>query len=173
MDNQMTNYRTMKEPELLDAMGIDAQKWAEAFCQCTLFQDRDLAETWLANAIMAGYQNTRSYGRWRDGQMTMLNKHTEGGEKMSNKLETAESINHQSGIGAHSFKENPLLELGADTQKLALQTLNYIKQHAGIGEKKKGIVIGRMQEIDRMIKHLQSEQINLQRSLHALGEKYD
>lgn len=65
-----------------------------------------------------------------------------------------------------------LLPLGRNTEQLAAQTLNYIKQQLHAGERKKGIVQGRMQELDRMIKHLQTEKLNLKASLHALGEKY-
>jgi hypothetical protein len=65
-----------------------------------------------------------------------------------------------------------LLPLGRDAEQLSAQTLNYIKQQVNSGERKKGIVLGRIQELDRMISHLQNEKINLGASLHALGEKY-
>lgn len=65
-----------------------------------------------------------------------------------------------------------LLPLGANTQELSAQTLNYIKQRVDAGERKKGVVFGRIQEIDRMIKHLQGEKLNLERSIITLGEKY-
>jgi hypothetical protein len=54
---ETTNYRGMTEPDLLEALGVDARNWAEAFCQCTLFQDRGLAETRFANAMMAEHDN--------------------------------------------------------------------------------------------------------------------
>lgn len=68
--------------------------------------------------------------------------------------------------------EDKLLNLGDDTKKLAAQTLNYIKQMSQSGAIKKGIATGRLQELDRMIKHLQTEKLNLEKSLISLNEKY-
>jgi hypothetical protein len=57
----MTDFYTMSEPDLLHYMGIDAQKWAEAFCAIKEQQgwsaddiDFHLMTTWFANAIQAG-----------------------------------------------------------------------------------------------------------------------
>ena len=56
----MTNkrYTDMSGPELLQAMGLDASKWAAAFCQMKEVNgwglkdiDEGLMTTWFANAI--------------------------------------------------------------------------------------------------------------------------
>ena len=52
------NYVEMTGPELLDALGADAMKWAEAFCQIKKARgwriediDEGLMVAWFANAI--------------------------------------------------------------------------------------------------------------------------
>lgn len=49
----------MDDGELLNSMGIDAQKWAEEFCRIARDKGHNLDEGWIvgwfANAIMAGY----------------------------------------------------------------------------------------------------------------------
>lgn len=50
----MTNYNTMSAPEFLDAVGIDAQKWSEAFMQITKGSvDEGDMIGWFSNAMMA------------------------------------------------------------------------------------------------------------------------
>ena len=53
----MIDYTTLSEPALLDAVGTDAQKWAEAFCQIAKTHGLDIDEgwmiTWFSNAMMA------------------------------------------------------------------------------------------------------------------------
>lgn len=46
-------YTNMSEPELLAAMGLDASKWAEAFCEMHPGADQDIVRGWFANAMMA------------------------------------------------------------------------------------------------------------------------
>lgn len=51
---QTTNYAEMSEPELYQACGSDATKWAAAFIQCTDWEgDHEIMETWFASAMMA------------------------------------------------------------------------------------------------------------------------
>jgi hypothetical protein len=52
------DYTVMKDGDLLEALGDDASKWAEAFCQIKASArwsaddiDRDLMIAWFANAI--------------------------------------------------------------------------------------------------------------------------
>ena len=56
----MPDYVNAAEGDLLGMLGIDARKWAEAFCQIKQAQgwsaadiDEGLMTTWFANAIMA------------------------------------------------------------------------------------------------------------------------
>jgi len=47
-------YKELNEPDLLHEMGLDASKWAAAFCQLNpnVKVDEGLMITWFANAIM-------------------------------------------------------------------------------------------------------------------------
>ncbi|MCA0358718.1 MAG: hypothetical protein LCH78_18040 [Proteobacteria bacterium] len=47
---QKPNYAAMSPGDMLTALGDDAQKWAEAFCQIH-GGDEDLMLAWFANAI--------------------------------------------------------------------------------------------------------------------------
>jgi hypothetical protein len=51
----MTDYTLLDEPNFLEAVGDDAQKWADAFCQIAATHghdiDYDWMVTWFANAI--------------------------------------------------------------------------------------------------------------------------
>ncbi len=54
------NYNDMTGSQLLDALGTDGKKWAEAFCEIYEQSDPphtinvDWLTTWFANAIEAG-----------------------------------------------------------------------------------------------------------------------
>lgn len=57
-------YTAMRDGDLLDALGVDAQKWAAAFCQHArklngLSIDPEWATTWFANAMMAMHDHGR------------------------------------------------------------------------------------------------------------------
>ena len=49
------DYTALSEPEMLEALGDDASKWAEAFCQFARTNGHTIDEawmiTWFANAI--------------------------------------------------------------------------------------------------------------------------
>jgi hypothetical protein len=51
----VTDYASMPEHKMLDAMSDDASRWAAAFCQIAKKQGHDLDEGWMlgwfANAI--------------------------------------------------------------------------------------------------------------------------
>lgn len=53
------DYKSMQSGELLNAVGMDGQKWAEAFCQYFPEHDLGLMGTWFANACMAGYDEAQ------------------------------------------------------------------------------------------------------------------
>jgi len=56
------NYTKMSAPDLLNAMGVDASKWAEAFMQLHISGSEEKRDNidfglmlgWFANAIEAG-----------------------------------------------------------------------------------------------------------------------
>mgnify|MGYP001559154401 CR=1 FL=1 len=47
--------RRMSDGELYTWMGMDAERWALAFCAKNPAADHELMRTWFASAIMAGY----------------------------------------------------------------------------------------------------------------------
>jgi len=56
--HERIDYTEMDGPQLLDACGADAMKWAQAFCQIKMKQrwtaadiDEALMVSWFANAI--------------------------------------------------------------------------------------------------------------------------
>lgn len=49
------NYRTMSSGEFLQAVGMDAKKWADAFEQINPPTDHGTMLGWFANAIMAAH----------------------------------------------------------------------------------------------------------------------
>lgn len=53
------DYRAMSDGQLVTELGIDALKWAQAFCQITGFEDECLALAWFANALMAMHDHGR------------------------------------------------------------------------------------------------------------------
>lgn len=57
----MSNYREMTDPEFLAAVGVDALKWAEAFCQLnpSANMDEGLMVSWFSNAMMAMHDHLR------------------------------------------------------------------------------------------------------------------
>lgn len=57
------DYAAMQPGEMLKALGTDAQKWADCFCQLNPSADHGLMVTWFSNAIMAGYDLMRGTPR--------------------------------------------------------------------------------------------------------------
>ena len=57
MTEPKVDYTAMSGPEFMEAVGVDAQKWADAFIQYQeafgMGIDRDLMIGWFANALMA------------------------------------------------------------------------------------------------------------------------
>lgn len=51
----MTNYIGLSEPDLLEALGTDAKKWADAFHQMYPEFSHGLMLTWFSNALIAGH----------------------------------------------------------------------------------------------------------------------
>jgi hypothetical protein len=51
MENEMTKYSEMSPGDMLQAVGDDAQKWADAFCEINPDADRETMVGWFANAI--------------------------------------------------------------------------------------------------------------------------
>lgn len=53
------NYAAMTSSDMYKALGSDAMKWAEAFCQFNVGMDREMMTTWFSNAMMAMYDANR------------------------------------------------------------------------------------------------------------------
>lgn len=53
-------YTDMSPPEMLEAVGTDASKWASAFCEQFPAVPQDVAIGWFANAMMAMWDRTNS-----------------------------------------------------------------------------------------------------------------
>jgi hypothetical protein len=51
MSEATKSYAAMEAGEFLSALGDDAQKWAEAFCEQYPDMDREIMFGWFANAI--------------------------------------------------------------------------------------------------------------------------
>lgn len=56
----MTKYTDMEAGDMLQALGADAAKWADAFCEQFPDVPQDIAIGWFANAMMAMWDVTNS-----------------------------------------------------------------------------------------------------------------
>lgn len=62
-DSPLTDYTTLGTAEFYEACGVDASKWAAAFCQFAAKHGHDLDEGWMigwfANAMMAMHDRVK------------------------------------------------------------------------------------------------------------------
>jgi hypothetical protein len=65
IDEHSEKYAGMSEPNLLNALGTDATKWADAFCEMH-GGDRGLMTTWFANAMMNEHDTLKGRARMID-----------------------------------------------------------------------------------------------------------
>jgi len=57
MNKPTPSYTKMSDPEMLRALGDDARKWADAFCQFNPEADHANMLTWFANAIETAHEH--------------------------------------------------------------------------------------------------------------------